>query len=95
MALSISDLEHVLTLAHLEIAQPEKATYLAQLGGILQYMEELNALDLSAIGPSSYANDQPTLLRDDVLRPTTGLALATNAPDWEGNAFRVPKILDA
>jgi aspartyl-tRNA(Asn)/glutamyl-tRNA(Gln) amidotransferase subunit C len=94
MNLQMKDLEHVLKLAHLQIEDNEKIEYLDQLQHILQHMESMNKLDLSAVEPTSYANKQATLLREDIVKPQADLLLEQNAPVWESNCFMVPKILD-
>jgi aspartyl-tRNA(Asn)/glutamyl-tRNA(Gln) amidotransferase subunit C len=93
MSLSLKDLEHTLKLAHLNIKPEEKKKYLSQLQDVVGHMDQLQSLDLTGIEPSSYANDQGTTLREDVVVETTGLLLEKNAPRWENGCFRVPKIL--
>jgi aspartyl-tRNA(Asn)/glutamyl-tRNA(Gln) amidotransferase subunit C len=91
--LSMQDLDHVIRLAHLEIEPERKAIYLKKLQNVLTYVDQLKQLDVDDVRPSSHALNQSTRLRDDVVVPQPDLALEPNAPLWEDNAFRVPKIL--
>ena len=93
MSLELSELERVIRLAHLEIDEDRKIAYLAQIQKKLDYMEQLNKLDLSSVKPSAHAHVQETVLREDVVVPQGDLLLEMNAPVWEEGAFRVPRIL--
>ncbi len=91
--LSMQDLDHVMKLAHLNVEPSRREPYLKQLQNVLSYMDQLKQLNVDSITPSSHALNQSTRLRDDVVVVQPDLLLEKNAPYWEGNAFRVPKIL--
>ena len=93
MPLDLSELERVIRLAHLEIDEDRKMAYLMQLQRTLDYMDQLNRLDLSSVKPSAHAGAQGMVLRDDVVVDHVDLLLEQNAPDWESGGFRVPRIL--
>ena len=93
MSLELSELDRVIRLAHLEIDDVRKQKYLQQIQQILSYMEQLNQLDLSNVAPTAYAQVTETVLREDVVRSQPDLMLDKNAPDWESEAFSVPRIL--
>lgn len=93
MTLEMNDLDHVLKLAHLEIPEPEKPRYLSHLTHILHHMENLNQWDLSNIDPTLYAHTKPTQFREDAPITQPDLLQQQNAPQWENNCYRVPKIL--
>ena len=93
MSLELSELERVIRLAHLEVDEDRKAAYLKQIQTTLDYMEQLNRLDLSQVQPSAHAHVQETVLREDVVVAQEGLLLDVNAPLWEDGAFEVPRIL--
>lgn len=92
MSLSKDDITHVANLAHLEVSEDEKDAYLGQLQSIFGHMETLNSIDLSDVKPTTHSIDVATPLRDDVVVVQDDLFLAQNAPDWDGQGFRVPKI---
>ena len=95
MAISREEVEHVAFLARLGLTDTEKQTLQEQLSAILEHMRTINELDTSEIPPTAQViplrnvmrpdEPQPSLPVDDVLR---------NAPDREGDFFRVPHVLE-
>lgn len=94
MTLKMEDLDHVLKLAHLSITDKEKEQFLPQLQSTLAFMNSLDALELSDIEPSAYANASSHYLREDNIQNQADLFLEENAPKWEDGYFSVPKIGD-
>lgn len=93
--LTPQDVEHIANLARLSLTPEEKARYRQQLSAILEYAARLQALDTSAIPPTSSVRPPRTVLRpDEPGACLTPADLARNAPDWEADQFRVPPILD-
>ena len=95
MKITKEDVEHVARLARLELSAQEVDTFTGQMDAILSYVEQLNALDTSAVTPTSHAVPMENAFRDDLLRPSIGVdnALA-NAPDRVDGFFRVPKVIE-
>jgi aspartyl-tRNA(Asn)/glutamyl-tRNA(Gln) amidotransferase subunit C len=86
--------EHVATLARLELEPGEAEAMVRDLGRILDYVESLEELDTDAIEPTSHAIPLPTPVRPDVAAPPMDPELAlANAPERAGSAFAVPKVL--
>lgn len=87
--------QHVARLARLDLESDEAAKMQEQLGDILGYISLLDELDLSDVPPTSHVIDMANVMRDDVVKPSLpvekGLA---NAPDKEGTAFKVPRIIE-
>ena len=95
MALTLAEVEHIAALARLRLTDEEKARYREQLSAILDYMTKLRQLDTSAIEPTATVLPLRTVLRPDVVRPSLPPAeLLANAPDAEGEMFRVPPVLE-
>lgn len=97
MALSLEEVRRIAALARLRLSPEEEQVFQGQLSAILEHVAVLEGLDVSNVEPMTHAlaaGDAPAL-REDVERP--GLshdeALA-NAPDREGTAFRVPRIIE-
>jgi aspartyl-tRNA(Asn)/glutamyl-tRNA(Gln) amidotransferase subunit C len=83
-------------LARLELSSQEEERFTAQLGDILDYFEQLGELDVSEVAPTFRAIDVSNVTRPDVLQPCDNPeALLENAPDREGEFFKVPKIINA
>lgn len=90
-----SEVERVAALARLELGAEEASRMTADLEQILGHVESLRALDTAGVEPTVHAIPLATPLRDDralpALDPERALA---NAPERDGFAFVVPKVLD-
>ena len=65
-----------------------------QFNSILEYVERLNALDTSAIEPTSHVGGGSHALRDDRLVPSISREEAlANAPESDRGYFKVPKVI--
>ena len=85
---------HVAGLARLSLTEDEVDTYGRQLSAILEYMEQLNALDTSGVEPTEHVIPLETPFREDRVTPSLDLEKSLgNAPDRSGGFFKVPKIL--
>ena len=95
MRLTQKDVEHVATLARLQLTPEEIATFTGQMDAILSYVDKLAELNTDGIMPTSHAVPMENAFRDDEIRPSIGTdnALA-NAPDRVEGFFRVPKVIE-
>lgn len=85
----------VALLARLDLTAEEEEQFTTQLGSILEYFEQLSELDVSKVPPTTRAIDVSNVTRLDQLQPYPDLeAILLNAPEHEGNFFKVPKILN-
>ncbi len=82
---------HVAHLARLELREDEIERLESQLNDILAAVSKVSELDLADIPPTSHPLDVVNVWEADEPRPciTAAEALA-NAPDREGDFFRVP-----
>ncbi|MDP5017614.1 MAG: Asp-tRNA(Asn)/Glu-tRNA(Gln) amidotransferase subunit GatC [Dolichospermum sp.] len=86
----------VANLARLELTADEEVQFTTQLGSILDYIEQLNQLDVTNVAPTTRAIDVSNVTREDILQPCPDReAILSSAPQQEGDFFRVPKILNA
>ena len=84
----------VAKLARLSLADDELDTFTAQLGAILEHAEDVEALDLADVPPTSHPYPLVNVLRPDEVGATLSSEEATAAaPQAEGGRFRVPTIL--
>jgi aspartyl-tRNA(Asn)/glutamyl-tRNA(Gln) amidotransferase subunit C len=94
MSISREEVEKVSLLSRLLLSDEELAKMTAQLGRILEYVEQLNELDTEDVEPLSHALDVAEVLRED--RVTDSLprhdALA-NAPNSDDECYLVPAVL--
>ncbi|KAA0208237.1 MAG: Asp-tRNA(Asn)/Glu-tRNA(Gln) amidotransferase subunit GatC [Ignavibacteriaceae bacterium] len=95
MAVTIKDVEDIAVLAKLRFSEDEKQKLQKDMNKILEYIDELNELDLTNVEPLENINDTENVVRKDEAEPwlTTEEALS-NAPDKTGRYFKVPKVLD-
>ena len=65
------------------------------LNDIIEYVQQLNELDLTDVEPTSHGVPLPSLLRSDIVgEPLSSEATLQNAPAKAGTAFRVPKVIE-
>ena len=94
-SLSRADVERIAELARLELTPGELELFTRQLAGILQYVEQIQAVDTSGVPATSHAVAQ-SFERDDVpggsVPRTAALA---NAPEAavEAGLFKVPRVI--
>jgi aspartyl-tRNA(Asn)/glutamyl-tRNA(Gln) amidotransferase subunit C len=91
--MEIKDIEHIAALAQLELTDEEKAKFSASLGDILKCAERMNEVDTANVAPLANVLDIPIAMREDeVIYENTREELMQNAPEREGDFFKVPKI---
>ena len=85
--------EKVARLARLELSPDDIEQVQSELNRILDFVAEINTLDLSEVEPFFGAVDAINPIREDQVRPglTREQALA-NAPDSDGQFYRVPPV---
>jgi aspartyl-tRNA(Asn)/glutamyl-tRNA(Gln) amidotransferase subunit C len=95
MAITREEVLHVARLARLSLTEAEADRLREQLVNILSYIRQLDALDTKDVVPTSHAVEMGTPFRDDAVRPFGDKeAILANAPDREGDFFRVPRIIE-
>ncbi len=94
MKITRAEVEHIATLARLELAEAEIERLQSDLSQILEYVEQLNELDTTRVLPTAHVVAREDVLREDVSRPSlpTEEVLA-NAPQAEEGYFRVHAVL--
>lgn len=86
---------HIAKLSRLNLTAEEVHLFAGQLGDILGYVRQLEALDTDGVEPMAHPLPITDVLRDDVARPGFDNDTALqNAPQREGAFFRVPAVLD-
>ncbi len=95
MAITREEVLQVARLARLALSSDEADRMREQLGKILEYIRQLDRLDTSGVVPTSHAVEMGTPFREDSLRPFGEKEeILKNAPDREGDFFRVPRIIE-
>ncbi len=95
-ALSQSQVRAIAELARLELNDADVARYQKQLSDILAYFQKLEELDTSHIDPTSSVLPLTNVMRaDEAAPPLTVDEVVANAPDSDGEQFRVRAVLGA
>lgn len=82
------------TLARLELTASEREMLTKDLNKILAMVEKMEELDTSNVEPLVYIHDAANVLRaDEIGNQVSQEAALANAPDSEGQYFKVPKVL--
>lgn len=94
MALSEDQVRHVARLARLGLTDEQVSALSGELSDILEHIEKMSELDLSAVEPMAHAVDVTNRTRPDENRPgLTQEQALLNAPEEEGGAFVIPRIV--
>ncbi len=97
---TVDDVKRVAELAHLELAPEETDSMLRDLNAILDYVAELNELDTKGVAPLSQVSELgdaagPSVPRPDQLVPSLERAVVMpQAPETDGQFFKVPKVIE-
>ena len=93
--LSAADVRAIADLARLELSEADVAVYQQQLSDILDYFQKLQELDTSHIDPTSSVLPLTNVMRADEAGPALPVDdVVANAPDSDGEQFRVRAVLD-
>jgi aspartyl-tRNA(Asn)/glutamyl-tRNA(Gln) amidotransferase subunit C len=96
MKVTDQDVAYVAELANLELTAAERQRMVRDLNSILGYIDRLNELDTTNVAPMA----QTVLPAGEVMRkddPRPSLphdAALQNAPDSDGDFFKVPKVIE-
>jgi aspartyl-tRNA(Asn)/glutamyl-tRNA(Gln) amidotransferase subunit C len=95
MSLSQDDVKRIANLARIELCEDEVDTVLMQLSSIFNLIEQMQAVDASAISPMSHAQDVTQRLRDDAVTETDQhILFQAVAPQVEAGLYLVPKVIE-
>ena len=92
--ISPTDVRKVAQLARLELPEDQIDTYTAQLEEILSYVDQLQEIDTQNVPPTTRAVEVVNSMREDLVEVKCSREdILNQAPNREGDFFRVPKIL--
>lgn len=85
----------VAKLSRLELSDAEVEEFTGQLRAILDYVAKMNELDTESVEPLAHCLPVSNVFRADCVRESLGTEKTlANAPERDGEFFKVPKILD-
>ena len=87
-------LEKVAHLARLSIKPEEEVQLLKDMGEILNWVDKLSEVDTEDVEPITHMTQEVNVLRADKAEKTIQREEALkNAPDQDGQFYKVPKVL--
>ncbi len=93
--MSRAEVERIAALARISLSDDEAARLAGELDTILGYVHTLSELDTSQVQPTSHVIALATPVREDrAVPPMDPAVVVENAPEHEGSAFRVPKVIE-
>ena len=85
----------VAQLSRLDLSDAEVGEFTGQLEAILAYVVKMSELNTDEVEPLAHCLPLSNCLREDVVTDSLGAEAAlANAPQRDGEFFKVPKILD-
>jgi aspartyl-tRNA(Asn)/glutamyl-tRNA(Gln) amidotransferase subunit C len=95
MSLTPDEVRHIGTLARLGLSDEDVTHFGEQLSVILDYFEQLRAVDTEGVPPTAHTLPIQNIMREDEAGPSlTPEEILANAPLAEQGKFRVKAILD-
>jgi aspartyl-tRNA(Asn)/glutamyl-tRNA(Gln) amidotransferase subunit C len=85
----------VAKLSRLELSDQEVQEFTGQLEAIIAYVDKMSELNTDEVEPLAHCLPLSNCLREDRVTDSIGAdAVLANAPQRDGEFFKVPKILD-
>ncbi len=95
MSLSTAEVNKIAWLGRIAIDEDKIEAYARDLSGILDFVEQMSALDTSAVTPMAHPMDQAQRLRPDQVTEVDQRELfQANAPLVEAGLYLVPKVIE-
>lgn len=95
MPVSTEEVRRIAKLARLRLTSAEEVAMADDLSSILNYVEQLNALDIKGVEPMSHVLDLVNATREDVATNRTSREEALrSAPSADSDYFRVPRVIE-
>jgi aspartyl-tRNA(Asn)/glutamyl-tRNA(Gln) amidotransferase subunit C len=93
VAISRDEVHHVARLARLALTDEELEQLTVELGAILEAVGVVAELDLADVPPTTHPLDLVNVWDEDEPRSSLSLDdVFANAPDRDGDSFRVPPV---
>jgi aspartyl-tRNA(Asn)/glutamyl-tRNA(Gln) amidotransferase subunit C len=95
MSVDKATVRRIAKLARISLSEERAELMMAELNGILGWVEQLQEVDVDGVEPMTSVVAQKLKMRDDVV--TAGgdaSVIVANAPQTEDNFFVVPKVVE-
>ena len=95
MSVDQTTVRRIARLARIKVGEEELPRYEAELNSILKWIEMLDEVDTSTVGPMTSVVAVEMKMREDVVSDGgMPAAVTANAPKTEDNFFMVPKVVE-
>ncbi|HED36106.1 MAG TPA: Asp-tRNA(Asn)/Glu-tRNA(Gln) amidotransferase subunit GatC [Gammaproteobacteria bacterium] len=95
MSLGHDEVKNIAHLARIDIEEKNIEGYASNLSGILQLVEQMNAVDTENVKPMAHPMDVSQRLRkDEVLEKNQREAFQKVAPKTEDGLYLVPRVIE-
>tara|TARA_A100001015_G_C15024470_1_gene729701 strand:+ start:2252 stop:2539 length:288 start_codon:yes stop_codon:yes gene_type:complete len=95
MAIDTKTVKRVADLARIHVTSEELAPLSEELTTILEFMEQLNQVDVDNIDPLTSVTPMDLSLREDIVNDGEKASeILMNAPKKIGEFFAVPKVIE-
>jgi aspartyl-tRNA(Asn)/glutamyl-tRNA(Gln) amidotransferase subunit C len=95
MSISKEDVKYIAALARIDMPEDKLEGFTKTLGDIVQYVEQLQKLDVDNVKPTSHTVPVGNVLRLDTVKPSLtnqeALSFAVEAKD---GSFKVPLVIE-
>lgn len=89
------EVKHIAKLSALDLSAEQVKSMKTHLSAMLEYFETLDEIDVSSVPPTAHILDAVNMLRADI--PTESMPtdeLMKNAPESDGGAYVVPRVVE-
>ncbi len=95
MSLTTAEVNKIAWLGRIAIDEDKIEAYARDLSGILDFVEQMSALDTRSVAPMAHPMDQAQRLRTDQVTETDQRDLfQAHAPLVEAGLYLVPKVIE-
>ena len=95
MKVSREEVLHIARLARVALTEEEITTYSEQLSALLENFEILQQVNTDDVPPTAQSIELRSVMREDEVRPSLPPEdVLANAPNREGDSFRVKAVLE-
>ncbi len=95
MSVDVEKVKQVAHLARIAVSDEEAAGLTKDLNGILDWVEQLNQVDVSGVEPMTSVVATDIKMREDSISDgNCADNIVSNSPQMEDNFFMVPKVIE-
>ncbi len=95
MSLDPAAVRRIARLARIRVDEAQVAQVQHELSGILNWIEQLDEVDIAGIAPLTGAAQMALAMRPDVITDGSIVEqILANAPDRQADFFAVPKVVE-